>query len=63
MQAHIKLLEQRLEKVEREGKRKTAPFRKKCKADPKIAMCKNSAPTKSGSGCIGLPRHITTVDR
>jgi transposase len=34
-QTQIKLLEQRLEKVEREGKRQAAPFRKKRKADPK----------------------------
>jgi transposase len=34
-QAQIKLLEQRLEKVEREGKRQAAPFRKNPKTNPK----------------------------
>lgn len=34
-QQQIKLLEQRIEKVEREGKRQAAPFRKKRIADPK----------------------------
>jgi transposase len=34
-QEQINRLEQRLEKVEREGKRQTAPYRKKRKANPK----------------------------
>lgn len=34
LQQQIELLEQRIKKVEREGKRQAAPFRKKRKADP-----------------------------
>ena len=51
----VELLTARLEKVEREGKRQAAPFRKKRKADPK------KPGRESGDDCVTNARQLPSA--